>query len=67
MNVVLRENQQELRQRRLEKLHNGELNGVASSFDIVKKVKQSRYRPVGPRVFQKVKVHRFRDNGAGWW
>ena len=27
-------------------------------------VKQSRYRP---RVFQEVKVPRFRDKGTGWW
>jgi len=39
MNVVLRQNQQELRQRRLEKLRNGELNGMASSFDIVRMIK----------------------------
>jgi len=39
MNFVLRENQQELRQRRLEKLHNAELNGMASTFDIVRIIK----------------------------
>jgi hypothetical protein len=31
------------------------------------KEKQSRYRPRGPRGFQEVKVHRFHDNGTGWW
>jgi hypothetical protein len=39
MNVVLREKQQDLRQRGLEKLHNGELNGMASSFDRVRMFK----------------------------
>jgi len=43
MNVVLRENQQELSQRRLEKLHNGQLNGMASSFDIVRVIKSKEY------------------------
>jgi len=31
------------------------------------KVFQSHYRPEVPRVFQDVKVPRFRDNGTGWW
>jgi hypothetical protein len=31
------------------------------------KVKQSRYKPKGPRGFQEVKVPRFHDNGTGWW
>ena len=42
MNVVLRETQQELRQRRLEKLHNGELIGMAFSFDIVRMIKSKK-------------------------
>jgi hypothetical protein len=39
MNVVLRENQQGLRQRRLQILHNGEVNVMAYSFDIVRMIK----------------------------
>jgi len=31
------------------------------------KVNQSHYRPEVPRVFEEVKVPRFRDNGPGWW
>ena len=31
------------------------------------KIKQSCYRPEGPRGFQEVKVPRFHDNDTGWW
>jgi hypothetical protein len=45
--------------------------GICSKFHIANgikyKVKQSRYMPRGPRVFQEVKVPRFHDNGTGWW
>jgi len=31
-----------------------------------KRVKQSRYRPEVPRVFQEFKFPRLNDNGTGW-
>jgi len=42
----------------------GDFNGRIGKVKL--KVKQSRYRPEGPRWFQEVKVTRFRDNGTGW-
>ena len=40
---------------------------LVSNFKTGEKVNQSHYRSEVPRGFQKVKVPRLRDNGAGWW
>ena len=34
---------------------------------ITKKQSSPNTGPEGPRGFQEVKVHRFHDNGTGWW
>ena len=36
------------------------------NYNIMSKVKQSRYRPEVPRGFQEVKVPRLHNNGTGW-
>jgi hypothetical protein len=47
------------------------MQGIIRWIDVQKgralvKVKQSRYRPKGPREFQEVKVPRFHDNDTRW-
>jgi hypothetical protein len=37
------------------------------SWNLVKKVKQSRYRPRVDQRVPEVKVPRLHDNGTGWW